>query len=126
MGNLEARRDWGYAPEYVDGMLKIMEHSDPDDFVLATNTSKSVRQFIELSFKLVGIKIIWQGKGSKEIGINTLSKKTIVKVNKNYFRPIDVDYLRGDYSKAKKLLGWKPKIKFEKLVKIMLNEELKN
>lgn len=126
MGNLEARRDWGYAPEYVEGMLKIMEHSKPDDFVLATNTSKSVRQFIELSFKLVGIKIIWKGKGLKEIGINELNKKTLVKVNKNYFRPIDVDFLRGDYSKAKKLLGWKPKIKFEKLVKIMITNELRN
>ena len=102
-----------------------MQYKKPDDFVIATNKTHSVRHFIEIAFKRVGIKIIWKGKGIKEVGLEKKSKKILVKVDKIYFRPNEVEYLKGNYSKINKLIGWKPKMTFEKLVYKMVDYDLK-
>ena len=102
IGNLDAKRDWGYAPEYVEGMWMMLQHKVPEDFVLATGKTHSVREFAELAFKALGIKLTWEGSNENEVGINTETGKTIVRVNKKYFRPTEVDLLIGDPSKAKK------------------------
>ena len=124
VGNLNSYRDWGYAGDYVEAMWNIMQYKKPDDFVIATNKTYSVRQFIEIAFKRVGIKIIWKGKGIKEVGFDKKSKKIHVKVDKIYFRPNEVEYLKGNYSKINKLIGWKPKMTFEKLVNNMVDYDL--
>jgi len=124
LGNLDSKRDWGYAPEYVEAMWKMLQQKTPDDYVIATNTEYSVKDFCEAAFNEVGINIEWKGKGVKEKGICTKTKKTVVKVDPYYFRPTDVVRLKGDYSKAKKKLGWKPKVKFKELVKIMMKADL--
>ena len=124
IGNLNAKRDWGHAKDYVEGMWRIMQHNQPDDFVLATGETHSVREFIELSFNEIGINIEWQGNGKNEVGIDHQSGKTVVKVDPRYFRPTEVDLLLGDASKANKLLGWKHKIPFRELVKEMVREDL--
>jgi GDPmannose 4,6-dehydratase len=126
LGNLNSKRDWGYAPEYVEAMWMMLQHKNPDDFVIATNEEHSVREFCDIAFNEVGINLEWTGKGIKEKGIDTRTKKAIVEVDPFYFRPIDVERLLGDYSKAEKILGWKPKIKFDELVKIMLKADLEN
>ena len=108
LGNMDAKRDWGFAPEYVRAMWMMMQKKKADDFVIATGESHSVSEFVELAFGLVGLN--W---------------KRFVKIDQKYFRPTEVDFLQGDFSKAKKILGWKPKVKFEELVKIMLNSDLK-
>ncbi len=113
LGNLDAKRDWGYAPEYVEGMWRILQYHEPQDFVLATNETHTVREFVELAFKELDIIIEWRGKGVEEEGICTKTGKTIIKIDPAYFRPTEVDLLIGDYSKAKKLLGWEPKIGLE-------------
>ncbi len=125
VGNLNSYRDWGYAGDYVEAMWKIMQYKKPDDFVIATNKTHSVRRFIEIAFKRVGIKIIWKGKGINEVGFEKKSKKILVKVDKIYFRPNEVEYLKGNYSKINKLIGWKPKMTFEKLVNKMVDYDLK-
>ena len=126
LGNLNAKRDWGHAKDFVEGMWKIMQHKKPDDFILATSKAYSVKDFVELAFSFVDIKIEWSGSGLKEIGKNSKNGNTLVKIDSMYFRPAEVDYLRGDYSKAKKILGWKPKISFKELVKEMVEKELQN
>lgn len=123
LGNLDAKRDWGYAPEYVEGMWRILQHPIPEDFVLATNETHSVREFAELAFKELGIDIEWKGKGVDETGVCAKTGKTIIKIDPAYFRPTEVDLLVGDYSKAKKLLGWEPKTTFNELVKIMVRAD---
>ncbi len=125
IGNLDAKRDWGHAKDYVEGMWRIMQHNQADDFVLATGETHSVREFIELSFNEVGMRIEWQGDGTNEVGIDHQSGKTVVKVDPRYFRPTEVDLLLGDPSKAHKLLGWKHKTSFPELVKEMVREDLK-
>lgn len=125
IGNLDAKRDWGHAKDYVEGMWRIMQHNEADDFVLATGETHSVREFVELSFNEVGTRIEWQGDGVNEIGIDHRSGKTVVKVDPRYFRPTEVDLLLGDASKAHKLLGWKHKTSFSELVKEMVLEDLK-
>ncbi|HEY9124306.1 MAG TPA: GDP-mannose 4,6-dehydratase, partial [Bacteroidales bacterium] len=120
LGNLDSQRDWGYAPEYVEGMWRILQHDKPEDFVLATNQMHTVREFTELAFSHLGIELEWQGKGVNEKGICKKTGKTIVEVDPAYFRPTEVEQLLGDYSKAKKLLGWEPKVTFKELVKIMV------
>ena len=125
LGNLDAYRDWGDARDYVEAMWKILQQKKPDDFVIATSKSYSVRKFVEIAFSIVGIKIIWRGKGLKEIGIDKKTNKIIIKIDKKYFRPQEVDHLRGDYSKAKKILKWSPKIKFKKMVKDMVESDLR-
>ncbi|AEH07279.1 GDP-mannose 4,6-dehydratase [Methanothermococcus okinawensis] len=124
LGNLSAKRDWGYAGDYVYGMWKILHHDKPDDFVLATNETHTVREFVENAFKVVGIDIEWEGEGINEIGKDANTGKVLVKVNPEFFRPAEVDILIGDYSKAKKELGWEPKVKFEELVKMMVEKDL--
>lgn len=123
LGNLDAKRDWGYAPEYVEGMWRMLQHPTPEDFVLATNETHSVREFAELAFKELGIDIVWKGKGVDEVGICARTGKTLIKIDPAYFRPTEVDLLVGDYSKAKKLLGWEPKTTFKQLVKIMVQAD---
>ncbi len=125
LGNLDALRDWGYAPEYCEGMWRILQHNKPTDFVLATGVKSTVRDFVELAFKMVDIDIIWEGVGLNEIGKNKKTGQTIIKINKKYFRPNEVQNLLGDYSKAKREIGWAPKTNLKKLVEIMINEDLK-
>ena len=124
LGNINATRDWGYAPEYVEAMWLMLKQKTPDDYVVATNTEHSVKDFCELAFNEIGINLEWQGKGVNEKGIDKRTKKTIVEIDPYYFRPTDVERLRGDYSKAKKKLGWAPKVKFKELVKIMVKADL--
>lgn len=123
IGNLDAKRDWGYAPEYCEGMWRILQHKKAEDFVLATGVTRSVREFIELSFKEIGIEIAWKGKGVDEVGKDKKTGKVLVEIDPTYFRPTEVDLLIGDPTKAKKLLGWKPKTKLEELVKIMVKAD---
>ena len=123
MGNLDSKRDWGYAPEYVEGMWRILQAKEPDDFVLATNETHTVKEFIEESFRFFGEEIIWKDAGINEKGVLKSSGKEVIGIDSRYFRPTEVDILIGDYSKAKQKLGWKPKITFKELVKIMVTSD---
>ncbi len=125
LGNMDAERDWGHAKDYVEGMWLMLQQKEADDFVLATGKKISVRRFVELAFIEAGIKIEWKGKGVDEKGINTKTGKTIIEIDKKYFRPTEVDLLIGDASKAKKKLGWVPKIAVEQLVKEMVASDIK-
>ena len=124
LGNLAAKRDWGHARDYVEGMYKILQADEPDDFVLATGETRSVREFVELAFKEVGRTIEWRGKGVEETGVDKQSGKTLVRIDPQYFRPTEVELLIGDASKARKLLGWKPQTSFADLVKQMVAGDL--
>ena len=119
LGNLDAKRDWGYAKDFVYGMWLMLQQDKPDDYILATGETHSVREFIELTAKHLNMDLTWEGKGLDEKGIDKKTNKTIIKIDPRYFRPAEVDVLLGDYSKTKKELGWEPKIKFDQLVKIM-------
>jgi len=123
LGNLDAKRDWGYAPEYVEAMWLMLQQNKPKDYVIATNKQYSVRQFIEESFKYFGETIEWQGEGINEKGVLKSSKKTVVKINKKYFRPTEVETLLGDPSKAKQDFGWEPKTDFKTLVRLMVEND---
>lgn len=125
LGNLDAKRDWGYAKDYVLGMWLMLQQKVPDDYILATNETHTVREFIEESAKVLGVQIEWKGKGLKEKGIDKKTSKVIIEIDPLYFRPAEVDILMGDYGKARKKLGWKPKVKFQELVKIMTEHDLK-
>ena len=124
LGNLEAKRDWGHARDYVEGMHAILQADTPDDFVLATGETRSVREFVELAFAEVGRKVEWRGKGVEETGVDKKSGKTVVRIDPSYFRPTEVDLLVGDASKARQKLGWKPKTSFAQLVKDMVASDL--
>ena len=124
LGNLDAKRDWGHARDYVEGMWRILQHDKADDFVLATGETYAVREFVELAFAEVGVNINWKGSGIDEEGIDAKSGKTLVKVDPRYFRPTEVDLLLGDPSKAQKMLGWQATTKFEKLVAEMVQADL--
>jgi GDPmannose 4,6-dehydratase len=124
LGNLEAKRDWGYAKEFVEGMWMMMQQEKPDDYVLATGRDHSVREFLELCLKNAGISFEKQGKGMEEMYIDTKTKKPIVKIDPAYHRPAEVDTLLGDASKAKKVLGWEPKTSLEELAKLMLEADM--
>ncbi len=126
LGNLNAKRDWGDARDFVDGMWRILQQKKPNDFVLATGKSFTVRKFVELAFEEVNIKIIWKGKGLNEAGYDKASKQKLIEIDKRYFRPNEVDYLLGDYKKSKKILKWKPKISLKKMVREMIDYDLKN
>lgn len=126
LGNLDSKRDWGYAKDYVEGMWMMLQQKKPDDFVLATGETHSVREFIEEACKIASIDLMWKGKKEKEVGIDKKTKKAIIKIDPRYYRPAEVDLLLGDPSKARKLLKWKPKTKFKELVKIMMEADLKN
>lgn len=125
LGNLDAKRDWGHARDFVEAMWLILQQDKPDDYVIATNETHSVREFAEEAAKLLGMEIVWRGEGIKEEGIDKKTGKTIISIDERYFRPTEVDVLVGDYSKAKELLGWEPKIKFKEIVKIMSEHDLK-
>jgi GDPmannose 4,6-dehydratase len=124
LGNLDAKRDWGHAKDYVEGMHRILQVDTPDDFVLATGETRSVREFVEIAFAEVGRSIEWRGKGVEEVGVDKKSGKTIVRIDPVYFRPTEVDLLIGDASKAQQKLGWKPKTSFADLVKEMVAGDL--
>jgi len=125
IGNLDAKRDWGHARDYVEGMWRIVQQPEPDDFVLATGEAHSVREFVELAFSKVGRKIEWRGKGVDEMGIDTATGETLVKIDSRYFRPTEVDLLLGDPSKARRVLGWRHKVSFPELVADMVESDLK-
>ena len=125
VGNLDSQRDWGYAKDFVEGMWMMLQQEKPDDYVLATGKTTSVRTFIELAFAEVGIPIEWTGQGLLEKGIHALTGKTIVQVSPRFFRPAEVDLLIGDASKAKKELGWAPKTSLQQLVQMMVEADLK-
>ncbi len=124
LGNLDAKRDWGHAKDYVFAMWKILQHKKPDDFCIATGKSFTIKNFIDEVAKNLQMKLKWEGKGVNEVAINTRNNKKIIAVNQMYLRPSDINSLTGDYSKAKKLLNWKPKINFSQLVKEMVDSEL--
>jgi len=125
LGNLDAKRDWGYAPEYVEGMWLMLQEEMPGDYVLATGECHTVRRFVELAFQVVGIRVEWVGEGLDEVGIDQSSGKLLVQVNPKYYRPTEVDILVGDPTKAKQILGWSAKTEIETLVDIMVTAELK-
>ncbi len=122
VGNLDAKRDWGDAEEYVIAMWLMLQKKNPDNYIVATNKTTSVRKFIELVFKKFNINILWKGKGLSELGINKSNKKILIKVDKKYFRPIDVNYLKGDFSYTYKNIGWKPKTNLDQLITKMLED----
>ena len=119
-------RDWGNAKDYVESMWKMLQAENPSDFVIATGKSYTVRKFVEKSFEYVGIKIMWRGKGVNEIGYNVKNNKILVKIDPVYYRPTDIFELRGDASKAKKILNWKPKTSIDDLIKEMMDYYLRS
>lgn len=126
LGNLNAKRDWGYAKDYVECMWLMLQHDKPEDFVIATGETHSVREFCTLAFQYTGIDIEWQGEGIMEKGVDKRTGKAIIEVDPKYFRPTEVDLLLGDPSKAKKLLSWNPvRTPFPKLVKLMVESDMK-
>lgn len=125
LGNLDAKRDWGFAGDYVEAMWLMLQQSQPEDFVIATGETHSVREFVEECCKILNIELVWKGKGISEVGINTKNNQEIIKINPSYFRPSEVDYLVGDANKARELLGWEPKINFTELVRMMIQSDLK-
>lgn len=126
LGNLEAKRDWGYAPEYCEGMWRMLQQEKPEDFVLATGENHTIREFAELAFKEVDIIVEWKGRGLDEKGINADNGKQIIVIDENYYRPTEVDQLLGDASKAKDKLGWQANTSFKELVKLMVQSDWEN
>lgn len=125
LGNLDSQRDWGHAKDFVEGMWRILQHERPEDFILATGVTTTIRKFCEISFKELGIEIEWQGKGVDEKGIDRATGKIIIEIDPRYFRPAEVELLLGDATKAQKLLGWIPKYTLPMLVKEMVEEDYK-
>ncbi len=125
LGNMDAKRDWGYAPEYVEGMWRMLQVDEPEDFVLATNETHTVREFVEEAFRVLGETVIWKGEGVEEKGFLKSNGKQVVAIDPKYYRPTEVDLLLGDYNKAKEKLGWEPKTTFKDLVKIMVEADFK-
>jgi len=125
LGNIDAERDWGHAKDFVEGMWMMMQQEKPDDFVLATGIKVTVRKFVEMAFMHVGIELKWEGSGVNEKGRNAATKEVVVEIDPRYFRPSEVDLLVGDASKAKKVLGWKPKYTVQELCKEMVQADLK-
>ena len=125
LGNLDARRDWGHARDYVEGMWLILQQPKPDDYVLATGEAHSVREFVEKAFACTGRKIEWQGKGQSERGVESGTGRVLVEVDPRYFRPTEVDCLVGDPSKARRQLGWQHRVSFDELVEQMVKQDLK-
>ncbi len=124
LGNMDSKRDWGHSKDYVKAMWLMLQQDTPDDYVIATNETRTVREFVEIAFKNVGIIIEWKGTGVNETGIDKNSGKTVVKINPKFFRPAEVDILLGDPSKAEKNLGWTREINFSQLVERMVNNDL--
>jgi len=126
LGNLDAKRDWGYAKEYVESMWLMLQQDKPDDYVIATGETHSVREFVEEACSCLDIPLVWQGLARNEVGIDKSTGKVIIELENNYLRPAEVDILCGDAEKAKRIIGWNPKVKFKDLVKIMVDFDLKN
>ncbi len=124
LGNMDAKRDWGYAGDYVEGMWRILQQEIPGDFVLATNETHTVREFVEVAFSVVGINIEWNGQGVEEKGYDKLTGKQLIEVDPQFFRPAEVDLLWGDCTKAENVLGWKRKVDFNNLVKLMVESDV--
>lgn len=124
LGNLDALRDWGHAKDYVEGMWRILQQETPDDFVLATGETHSVREFVEIAFGVVGVEIEWKGEGIEEVGIDSETGKVVVRVDPAYFRPAEVELLHGNPKKAEEKLGWKRQVGFDKLVREMVHADL--
>ena len=125
LGNLDAKRDWGFAAEYVEGMWRMLQAEQPDTYVLATNRTETVRSFVEMAFKAVDIGVEWSGSAENEIGKNSQIGEVIVKINQKFYRPAEVDLLIGDYTHAKNKLGWEPKTTLEQLCKMMVDADLR-
>ncbi len=126
LGNLEAKRDWGHAKDFVEGMWKIIQHKKADDFVLATGKSHTVREFCEMAFNEIGIGLEWTGSGIDEVGINKKNGNKIIEIDKRYFRPTEVHYLEGNASKAKGKLDWEPKISIKEMISEMVKSDIEN
>lgn len=124
LGNMDAKRDWGFAGDYVEGMWRMLQQDKPDDYVLATNETHTVREFVERSFKEVDVDIDWKGTGVDESGYDRATGRELIVINPRYFRPTEVDLLWGDCTKAEKELGWKREVSFEELVKMMVNSDM--
>ena len=125
LGNLEAKRDWGYSKDYVEGIWRILQHTKPDDFVLATGETHTVREFVEEVGGHLGMDIVWEGEGVEERGIDRMTGKTVVEIDPVHFRPSEVDVLLGDSTKARTVLGWQPNVTFKELARIMTEHDLK-
>ncbi len=123
LGNLDARRDWGHSRDYVRAMWLMLRQEKPDDYVIATNETRTVREFAETAFRCAGIDLEWQGSGIDEIGVNRADGKTVVKINEKFFRPAEVEFLLGDPSKAEKILCWKREISFQQMVERMVEND---
>jgi len=123
MGNIDSKRDWGCAKDYVIGMWKMLQHHQPDDYVLATNETHTIREFIEIAFKLKGFHIMWKGTGVNEIGYDKITGKELIFIDEKYFRPAEVDLLLGDATKAKEILGWESTTTFKELVEEMVKND---
>ena len=124
LGNLEAKRDWGFAGDYVEGMWRILQQDQPEDYVLATNETHTVREFVEKAFDETGVSIRWEGEGSNEKGYDTKTGKLLVDVSEEFYRPAEVELLWGDSTKAEHELGWRRKVGFAELVKMMVTADL--
>jgi GDPmannose 4,6-dehydratase len=125
LGNLDSRRDWGHAKDYVEAMWLMLQQDSPGDYVVATGETRSVREFVEKAFKAVGFNVEWEGEGLDEVGREAASGKVLVRIDKRYFRPTEVDFLLGDPTKAKQVLGWQAKIGFDELVQSMVKADLR-
>ncbi len=124
LGNMDAMRDWGYAGDYVEAMWLVLQHDEPEDFVISTGETRSVRSFCEIAFDTAGMPLEWRGSGVDEVGVSTKDGRVLVAVDSRYFRPAEVDMLLGDSAKARKKLGWKPKTSFKELVKMMVASDM--
>ncbi len=124
LGNLDAKRDWGFAKDYVDGMYRMLQAEKPDTFVLATNRTETIRDFVSMAFKAIDINLEFKGKGEQEVAIDKATSKTLMKVNPKFYRPAEVELLIGDPSKAKTILGWEPKTQLEELCSMMVKADI--
>lgn len=125
LGNLDAKRDWGFAREYVEGMWRMLQASEPDTFVLATNRTETVRDFVSMAFRVVGIMVDFKGEAEKEVGIDVANGRTVVRINPKFYRPAEVDLLIGNPERAKQKLGWEPKTTLEQLCAMMVGADMK-
>lgn len=125
LGNLDAKRDWGYSKDYVEAMWLMLQQEKPDDYVISTGETHSVREFVELAFRATDMEIEWHGQGENEYGVLNGTERQVVKVNPKFYRPAEVELLIGDCEKARKVLGWKRKVNYQELVKLMVENDLK-